>query len=271
VAVRHAAEGSGTGCRFPAAKALFESFVRHWSRGSRAAPRRSIRVAATLSRGPLRDGVLAAGASALAAAVLTGDRPLLPASPVAVVAWLALIAASAAVIWAQRQRYLALIFISVVGLVVALGFLHLSAPDLALTQVSVEVVTILLLLLALNLLPRQPPRVSSSALAGPRRSHRRRRRHRGVGLAAWAVMTRPQRSHLRFPLGKCLFGRRRHQRGQRHSRRFPCLRHVRRDHRPGHCRARHLRASRDGHPREFPATGCSTGSSRPSIRPSGTR
>jgi multicomponent K+:H+ antiporter subunit A len=63
--------------------------------------------------------------------VLTGDRPPLEASPVAVIAWLALIAATAAVIWAQRRRYLALIFISVVGLVVALGFMHLSAPDLA--------------------------------------------------------------------------------------------------------------------------------------------
>jgi multicomponent K+:H+ antiporter subunit A len=120
---------------------------------------------------------------------LTGDRPRLEASPVAVVAWLALIAATAAVIWAQRRRYLALIFISVVGLVVALGFVHLSAPDLALTQVSVEVVTILLLLLALNLLPRQPPRVSSNGLrirdgligaAGGT----------AAGLAAWAVMTR---------------------------------------------------------------------------------
>ncbi|MFN3351093.1 hydrogen gas-evolving membrane-bound hydrogenase subunit E, partial [Pseudorhodoplanes sp.] len=40
------------------------------------------------------------------------------------------------------------------GLIVSLAFLQFSAPDLALTQISVEVVTTILLLLAINLLPR---------------------------------------------------------------------------------------------------------------------
>jgi multicomponent K+:H+ antiporter subunit A len=176
----------------PAAKALFESFV-----GTLVAVSRACIWA--IHTGSLQRYLavlfvtavaLAVGASFSEGAVLTGDRALLPASPVAIVAWLALIAAVVAVIWAQRQRYLALIFISAVGLIVALGFLHLSAPDLALTQISVEVVTILLLLLALNLLPRQPPKVSSSSLRG-------RDAAIGVGggaaagLAAWAVITRP--------------------------------------------------------------------------------
>ncbi|MEC7398608.1 MAG: hydrogen gas-evolving membrane-bound hydrogenase subunit E, partial [Pseudomonadota bacterium] len=62
-------------------------------------------------------------------------------------------------------------------------------PDLALTQISVEVVTILLLLLALNLLPKTPPVLSST----------KRRVRDGViatlggtaiGAAAWAMLTR---------------------------------------------------------------------------------
>ena len=45
----------------------------------------------------------------------------------------------------------------------SLAFAYLSAPDLALTQASVEVVTIILLLLALNFLPKSTPRESSGA------------------------------------------------------------------------------------------------------------
>jgi multicomponent K+:H+ antiporter subunit A len=46
------------------------------------------------------------------------------------------------------------------------GLRLLSAPDLALTQIAVEVVTIILLLLALNLLPRrrQPCRATRDAI-----------------------------------------------------------------------------------------------------------
>lgn len=119
----------------------------------------------------------------------TGPREGLPASPVAILAWLLLIAATGAVLHAERHRFRVLIYISVIGLIIALGFVHFSAPDLALTQISVEVVTILLLLLALNLLPKAPPILSS-----------RPRRMRdaalaitgglGVGGAAWAMLTR---------------------------------------------------------------------------------
>ncbi len=118
-----------------------------------------------------------------------GARPGLPAPPVAILAWGLLIAATGAVVVAQRRRFRALVYVSVIGLIVALAFVHLSAPDLALTQIAVEVVTILLLLLALNLLPKQPPTLSSQA-----------RRWRdaaiaglggiGVGGAAWAMLTR---------------------------------------------------------------------------------
>lgn len=118
-----------------------------------------------------------------------GTRATMPASPAAIVAWLALVVATVATVVAQRQRFLALVFISVIGLVIALAFVHLSAPDLALTQIAVEVVTILLMLLALNLLPKTPAILSGTP---------RRVRDAGIGLVAglgtgwlaWAVMTR---------------------------------------------------------------------------------
>ncbi|MBB5985754.1 monovalent cation/H+ antiporter subunit A [Sphingobium lignivorans] len=118
-----------------------------------------------------------------------GTGPTLPAPPLAVVAWLLLIGATLAVVRAQRQRYLTLIFISVIGLIVSLAFIYLSAPDLALTQISVEVVTILLLLLALNLLPKTPPRLSGNALR-VRDAVLGGAGGLAAGVAAYAVMTR---------------------------------------------------------------------------------
>jgi multicomponent K+:H+ antiporter subunit A len=77
----------------------------------------------------------------------------------------------------------------------ALAFVRLSAPDLALTQIAVEVVTILLLLLALHLLPGNPPRLSSV----PRRLRDAAvaiASGAGAGWLAWAVMTRPVRAGI---------------------------------------------------------------------------
>jgi multicomponent K+:H+ antiporter subunit A len=78
----------------------------------------------------------------------------------------------------------------VVGLVVALAFIKFSAPDLALTQLSVEIVTIVLLLLALYFLPQQ---------AAPEKDRGRVWRDgvialvagSGTAALAWAVLTRP--------------------------------------------------------------------------------
>lgn len=121
--------------------------------------------------------------------VAVGTRPTIPAPPFAITLWLILIAAVLAVCVVQAQRFLSLIYISVIGVVVSIAFVYLSAPDLALTQISVEVVTILLLLLALNLLPKRPPALSSTALrlrdagiavAGGA----------GIAFAAYQVMTR---------------------------------------------------------------------------------
>ncbi|MCG7622366.1 monovalent cation/H+ antiporter subunit A [Epibacterium sp. Ofav1-8] len=81
-----------------------------------------------------------------------------------VVGWLCLIVATCCIVIFHRQRFVALILIGIVGLVVSLSFNYLSAPDLALTQISVEVVTIILMLLALNFLPKETP-VETPALS----------------------------------------------------------------------------------------------------------
>ncbi|MCK8455229.1 monovalent cation/H+ antiporter subunit A [Sphingomonas faeni] len=136
--------------------------------------------------------MLAVDAARTPGGFAAGMRPTLPASPVAIVAWVALVLATLLVVVRQRQRFLALVFISVIGLVIALAFVHLSAPDLALTQVAVEVVTILLLLLALNLLPKAPPSLSST----PRKMRDAALgivAGLGTGWAAWAIMTRETR------------------------------------------------------------------------------
>jgi multicomponent K+:H+ antiporter subunit A len=93
----------------------------------------------------------------------------------------------------HRQRLVAVMFLSVVGLVVALAFVRLAAPDLALTQLSVEVASIVLLLLALRYLP---PDVEAEPEP---KEHARRWRDAGLagmvglGTAALvlAMLTRP--------------------------------------------------------------------------------
>ena len=83
-----------------------------------------------------------------------GSRQQIPLDGVAVTgAILMILSAIATVIW-YRKRFIALIFLSVVGLIVSLVFAQFSAPDLALTQLSVEIVTIILLLLSLYFLPQ---------------------------------------------------------------------------------------------------------------------
>ncbi|TCK29128.1 multisubunit potassium/proton antiporter PhaA subunit /multisubunit potassium/proton antiporter PhaB subunit [Ancylobacter aquaticus] len=118
-----------------------------------------------------------------------GTRAMIPVTLPALIAWLALVVACLATVMRHRDRLLALILTSVVGLIVALGFVQFSAPDLALTQVSVDVVTTILMLLALNLLPKTSPnefslpaRWRDGAIAGVGGL--------GIGLLAYAVMTR---------------------------------------------------------------------------------
>ena len=85
------------------------------------------------------------------------------APPVFIAAWLMLATATAGLVILHRNRLLSLILIGIVGLMVSIGFVFFSAPDLAMTQFTVEVVTIILLLLALNFLPKTTP-VESTVL-----------------------------------------------------------------------------------------------------------
>ncbi|HRO14151.1 MAG TPA: monovalent cation/H+ antiporter subunit A [Paracoccus sp. (in: a-proteobacteria)] len=82
-------------------------------------------------------------------------RPMLPVQPVAFAGWIMAMVATGCMVAFHRRRILALVLVGIVGLIVSGAFLYLSAPDLALTQISVEVVTVILLLLALNFLPKR--------------------------------------------------------------------------------------------------------------------
>ncbi|MCW3149072.1 monovalent cation/H+ antiporter subunit A [Stutzerimonas stutzeri] len=105
----------------------------------------------------------------------------------------------------HRRRLVALMALSVVGLMVALAFARYSAPDLALTQLSVEVVSIILLILTLFFMPDRTP-VESSSL----RSFRDLLLAGSVGtmvaLLAYAVLTRPYESIAGFFLENSLSG-----------------------------------------------------------------
>ena len=106
--------------------------------------------------------VAVAGHAWMTGSITPPTREMLPAQPVPIVGWLLLVVATALLVRYHRDRLLALVLRGVVGLVVSIGFAYLSAPDLALTQLSVEVVTVILLLLALNFLPRGTPIESSN-------------------------------------------------------------------------------------------------------------
>ncbi len=139
---------------------------------------------------------LAGLGSSLIVPMSWGDRPLVPVTPEFVLLWLIGGACALGAAWqAKFHRLAALTMLGVVGLVVCITFAWFSAPDLALTQLSVEVVTIVLFLLGLRWLPkRAEPEVDLVAL----RARWRRRRDLmiavliGTGLSAlaYALLTR---------------------------------------------------------------------------------
>jgi multicomponent K+:H+ antiporter subunit A len=103
----------------------------------------------------------AASAAALAAVWQrswpgAGPEPLTPIDPVFAALWIVGSACAIGAAWqAKFHRLAALIMVGGAGLVVCLTFAWFSAPDLALTQISVEVVTIVLFLLGLRWLPQR--------------------------------------------------------------------------------------------------------------------
>ncbi len=132
-----------------------------------------------------------------------GQVPLSSLDPMFALIWaLGAACALGAATQAKFHRLAALIMVGGVGLVACLTFAWFSAPDLALTQVAVEVVTLVLILLGLRWLPRrlEIDDVNRNSL----RARARRARDlvvaaaAGVGAAAltFAVLTRPSTREL---------------------------------------------------------------------------
>ena len=123
----------------------------------------------------------------------TGTREQTHASAIAIVLWLLLFSACWMMLWFHHERIKAVLISGAVGLVVTMVFICFSAPDLALTQITVDVVTTVLLLMSLSLLPQLTPYESSVS-----------RRWRdaiiaiiaGLGIAwiSWLIMTRDHNS-----------------------------------------------------------------------------
>jgi multicomponent K+:H+ antiporter subunit A len=116
-------------------------------------------------------------------------RGLQPVPLVVAMGWALLLLGAVSVVVTHRSRFLALVLISIIGLMISAGFVYLSAPDLALTQISVETVTIILLLLALHFLPKNTP-IESSWLRRIRDGVIALAAGGGVGALAYAFMLR---------------------------------------------------------------------------------
>lgn len=126
-----------------------------------------------------------------------GELPLIPIDGISIVVTIILVVSALVTLIWHRKRMIALIAVSVVGLIVSLIFARFSAPDLALTQLSVEVVTVILLMLALFFLPQVTSKAASPSSVV-----------RDLGLAtliggvmatiSYAMMTHPQTSIADF-------------------------------------------------------------------------
>ena len=147
--------------------------------------------------------VVAAATQLVGQGIGAGTRELLPASPLAIAVWLLLFAACGAIALTHHQRFQAVVLVGVVGLVTSLTFVSLSAPDLALTQLSVEVVSTVLLLMGLALLPQHSPR-ESSALRRTRDGVLALAGGAGVAWVAWVLLTRNHDSISWYFLEKSL-------------------------------------------------------------------
>ncbi|MBA4327415.1 MAG: monovalent cation/H+ antiporter subunit A, partial [Polaromonas sp.] len=129
-----------------------------------------------------------------------GKRELLAFSPMFAMTWVIGAVCAVAAAWqAKFHRLASLMLVSGAGLVCCITYIWFSAPDLALTQLVVEAVTTVLLLLGLRWLPMR--KVVMQPMRARLRLWGRRGRDlaiavlAGAGMAAlsWTVMTR------RFP------------------------------------------------------------------------
>lgn len=143
---------------------------------------------------------LAAGAlPLLKLGVQLGHRGALPLSLAFVVIWMVGVACALAAAWqAKYHRMAALTLVGGAGLCTCITFLWFSAPDLALTQIAVEIVTTILILLGLRWLPKRdqslPPADTHPMLTRARRLRDLAIAISAGGGMAWlafAMMSRP--------------------------------------------------------------------------------
>lgn len=202
-------------------KGLFAFYERQYRRDEKivfeARVQRSVRMAQAfttrLENGSLQRymalfvgmAIVAAGTELWPLASFTGSVAAAPVDGVSVLATLVLIVGAIGTVIIHHNRFAALLMLSVVGLIVALIFVRFSAPDLALTQLSVEVVTIVLMMLSLYFLPQVSPSESSRLrisrdilLAGGGAL--------GMGLLTWAVLTRPYETIAHYYLANSVSG-----------------------------------------------------------------
>ena len=148
----------------PDAKVIFDALMRLCSTGARR-----------FTDG-VHDGSMARYGAVFALAVVVAggwawlggtpgpqSRDLLPVEAVPAIGWLLVVVATLSIVVLHHNRLLALVLIAIIGLMVSVAFVYFSAPDLALTQATVEVVTVILMLLALNFLPKTTERESTAA------------------------------------------------------------------------------------------------------------
>ncbi|MBB4821944.1 multicomponent K+:H+ antiporter subunit A [Pseudomonas alcaligenes] len=188
------------------AKLVFEGVMQRLVRGA-------TRLTASLENGSqqrylallLLAAVVVVAVSLWPLAQLTGSRPAIPLDGASVVGMLVLSVAGVLTAVFHRQRLVALLILGVGGLLVALAFARFSAPDLALTQLSVEVVTMVLLMLAMYYLPSRTPNESTLG----RRTRDLLLAIGGggvVGLLTYGVLTRPYQTIADFFLENAVSG-----------------------------------------------------------------
>ncbi|QFU01989.1 Na(+)/H(+) antiporter subunit A [Halomonas sp. THAF5a] len=149
--------------------------------------------------------VVLVGVELLAVARWDGGVPLGPLDPLTVLAAVLLCLAAIGVVVFHHYRLPALLLLGVTGLFVTVAFARFSAPDLALTQLMVEVMAVVIMMLALSFLPQQSPRESTRlrmgrdlAIAGLVGG--------GVAAFSFAILTRPQHTISDFFLANSLPG-----------------------------------------------------------------
>ncbi len=120
-----------------------------------------------------------------------------PVSPGFALMWAVGIACAMGAAWqAKYHRFAALVLLGGAGLITCMTFAWFSAPDLAVTQLLVEIVTTVLLLLGLRWLPKRREEIAEDKLL-PAKARRIRdlviAAASGLGIAgiAYAIMTRP--------------------------------------------------------------------------------